>query len=118
MRKINRLPQYEKDYKRILRSHAKRKDIIANIKEVKNCLINKKPLPRKYNDHALKRNWKDFRECHLLGNNILLVYKISYTTNTVNFVRIGSHSEIFGSKKKPKFRIPESFLSMLLRNLK
>jgi len=76
MRKIDYLSQYEKDYKRILRSHAKSNEIITNIKEVKKYLTNKKPLPAKYNDHALKHNWKDFRECHLLGNNILLVYKI------------------------------------------
>lgn len=33
--------------------------------EVLNCLVQKKPLPEKYRDHALTGNWKGFRDCHV-----------------------------------------------------
>jgi len=117
-REVILLTQFKKDYKRILRSHVKKSDIVNSIEEINNCLINSIPIPSKYNDHVLKNNMKGLRECHIIGNNVLLLYKISKKSNKISFVALGSHSEIFGSKKKPKFIIPESFLSILLRNLK
>lgn len=50
-------------------------------------------LPPEAKEHNLKGNWKDFKECHL-GGDMLLVYAV-FDTEIV-LTRIGSHSEIFG----------------------
>ncbi|WP_157808194.1 type II toxin-antitoxin system mRNA interferase toxin, RelE/StbE family, partial [Helicobacter pylori] len=42
----------------------------------------------------LKGGLKDFRECHLKPD-LLLVYQIKKPKNTLFLVRLGSHSELF-----------------------
>ncbi|HRF56118.1 MAG TPA: type II toxin-antitoxin system mRNA interferase toxin, RelE/StbE family [Campylobacterales bacterium] len=37
--------------------------------------------------------WSDFREFHI-GGNLLVIYKIQ--GKTLNLLRIGSHSQLFG----------------------
>lgn len=49
------------------------------------------PLPSKYNDHKLKGQWRDFRECHI--DDWLLIYTI--TDFELRPTRLGSHSELF-----------------------
>ena len=49
-------------------------------------------LEDKYKDHQLKGNMKDFRECHIKPD-LLLVYMIE--DNVLKLVDIGSHSELF-----------------------
>ena len=51
-------------------------------------------LPLKYKDHQLKGNFKDYRECHI-QNDILLVYKKYEDVLILALVNIGSHSELF-----------------------
>ena len=51
------------------------------------------PLPPEAKEHNLKGNWKNFKECHL-GGDMLLVYAVF--DNEIVLTRIGSHSEIFG----------------------
>lgn len=51
-------------------------------------------IPEQYNDHELKGNeWNGARELHI-GGDFLLVYEV--TDNLVIFVRLGTHSELFG----------------------
>ena len=38
------------------------------------------------------REWADHRECHI-GGDFLLIYQID--DNAINFVRSGTHSELF-----------------------
>ena len=51
------------------------------------------PLPAKFKDHKLKGEWRDFRECHL-GSDWLLIYTI--TDFELRPTRLGTHSELFG----------------------
>jgi mRNA interferase YafQ len=60
--------------------------------EVLNCLINDVPPPAKYKDHALTCNHKRFRDCHI-KSGLVLIYRVQ--SDTVDFVRLGSHSEVF-----------------------
>lgn len=53
-----------------------------------------KIIDSKYKDHQLKGNLKDFRECHVLFD-LLLVYKIETGKNKIIFHRLSSHSELF-----------------------
>ncbi|QGM44627.1 type II toxin-antitoxin system YafQ family toxin [Methylocystis heyeri] len=49
-------------------------------------------LPRSYFDHELTGEWKDFRDCHLRPDLILIYRKPD--DNRLELVRLGSHSEI------------------------
>ena len=55
-------------------------------------LIEKKPLPEEALDHSLKGEYQDCREFHISGD-ILVIYFIA--DNTLNLIRIGSHSQLF-----------------------
>jgi len=51
------------------------------------------PLPAGYSDHPLKGNLKGIRDCHLRGDLVVLYEKAG---ETARFLRLGTHSEIFG----------------------
>ena len=55
-------------------------------------LEEKKPLPPVSRDHQLTGNLKDYRECHL-GSDWLLIYQL--TDQAAILSRTGSHSELF-----------------------
>ena len=55
-------------------------------------IANEAPLGPELLDHALKGEWSDHRECHI-GGDFLLIYQA--TENRINFVRAGTHSELF-----------------------
>jgi mRNA interferase YafQ len=79
-----------KDWQRL--SHSGRYDM-TRLKEAMLLLIaNDAPLGPEWLDHALKGEWSDHRECHI-GGDFLLIYQS--TENRINFVRAGTHSELF-----------------------
>jgi mRNA interferase YafQ len=81
-----------KDWQRL--SHAGRYDM-GRLKEAMMLLIaNDAPLGPEWLDHALKGEWSDHRECHI-GGDFLLIYQVE--ANVINFVRTGTHSELFSS---------------------
>ncbi len=51
-------------------------------------------LPAKYNDHKLKGEYKDFRECHI-ENDWLLIYKIENDKLILTLTDTGTHSDLF-----------------------
>jgi mRNA interferase YafQ len=84
-----------KDWERLSRTG--RYDM-GRLKEAMLLLIaNDAPLGPEWKDHPLKGEWQPFRECHV-GGDFLLIYEIDDTAGkggTVNFVRAGTHSELF-----------------------
>lgn len=81
-----------KDWQRL--SHSGRYDMVR-LKEAMILLIaNDAPLGPEWLDHALKGEWADHRECHI-GGDFLLIYQLE--NNAINFVRTGTHSELFSS---------------------
>ena len=50
-------------------------------------------MPEKYQDHQLKGNLKDFRECHI-EPDWLLIYQIFDDELVLSAVRTGSHSKL------------------------
>jgi mRNA interferase YafQ len=81
-----------KDWQRL--SHSGRYDM-GRLKEAMLLLIaNDAPLGAEWLDHALKGDWADHRECHI-GGDFLLIYQVE--ADWINFVRSGTHSELFGS---------------------
>lgn len=80
-----------KDWERLSRSG--RYDM-GRLKQAMLLLIaNDGPLGAEWLDHALKGEWADHRECHI-GGDFLLIYQVE--GNAINFVRSGTHSELFG----------------------
>ncbi len=60
-------------------------------------IANDGPLDPEWKDHPLKGEWSDFRECHI-GGDFLLIYQVDDAagkSGTVDFVRVGTHSELF-----------------------
>lgn len=82
--------QFAKDWEKLSRSG--RYDM-RQLKEAMMILIaNDAPLGPEWLDHPLKGDWADHRECHI-GGDFLLIYQIE--NNLINFVRAGTHSELF-----------------------
>ena len=81
--------KFSKQYKKLSQ---KDKDLA---KEVINLLLDGKELPVKYKDHNLTGKLKDYRECHIKPD-LLLIYQIRENILILSCVRIGSHSELFG----------------------
>ncbi len=81
-----------KDWQRL--SHSGRYDMLR-LKEAMLLLIaHDEPLGPEWLDHALKGEWADHRECHI-GGDFLLIHQV--TGNAINFVRAGTHSELFSA---------------------
>ena len=80
--------RFKKDLKRAV---AQGRDL-SKLKKVLEILSIPEPLPIEFQDHRLKGEWQDFRECHL-EPDWLLIYTIA------NFelrpARLGTHSELF-----------------------
>jgi len=90
MLRVDRSAQFKKDWKRVARSG--RFDQ-SRFEHVANMLANDLPLEPKYRDHALGSEWEGCRECHVCPDLLLIYLKDAIS---VTFVRIGSHSELFG----------------------
>lgn len=81
--------EFDREY---VKQHKRGKDI-KKIDELMKLIIEEKPLPPKYKDHALKGNWRGYRDCHI-EPNWLLIYKVG--AGIAFFARTGSHTDIFG----------------------
>ena len=91
MRKIRASSQFRRDYKRV-RATPRHSEIEGLLAETVERLASDQPLSTKHHDHLLGGNWKGHRECHLKPD-LLLIYKLP--DETLNLVRMGSHSELF-----------------------
>lgn len=52
-------------------------------------------LPEKYRDHSLTGNWKNYRECHIKPD-WLLIYKYEQDVLVLTLSATGTHSDLFG----------------------
>lgn len=85
---------FVKDWEKL--SHSGKQDLNI-LKEAMLLLIaNDEPLPPEWKDHQLSGNLKEFRECHVKGD-LLLVYQIekSGPDELVIFTEAKTHSEMF-----------------------
>jgi len=89
MPKLRRHKSFLKDYANTKLADSQFEKFVSYLHFLKDGIT----LPPEAKDHNLKGNWKDFRECHL-GGDMLLVYAVF--DKEIVFTRIGTHSEIFG----------------------
>ena len=85
-------PYYTTQFKRDIKRQQKRKKDLSKLKSLMNLLIEEKKLPPKNRDHKLSGDYKDFRDCHI-EPDWLLIYKIE--GKEIFFTRTGSHADLF-----------------------
>ena len=88
-------------YKIFLTSRFKKdaKKLSPTLKKETQDVINKiasgEPLEEKFRDHQLTGQLKEYRDCHV-RSDLVLIYKIEEDVLLLSAFRIGSHSEVFG----------------------
>ena len=90
MLKIFPSNQFKKDVKLA----EKRGLNLSLLTDVLKKLASEQVLEEKYQDHALKGDYKGFRECHVQPD-WLLIYQITKKELKLFLFRTGSHSDLF-----------------------
>ena len=72
----------------------KRGKDMSKLHEVLDILVKGEKLPEQYRDHQLLGQFKNFRECHI-EPDWLLVYKLIEKQLVLLLIRTGSHSDLF-----------------------
>jgi mRNA interferase YafQ len=89
-RRSDRTKQFDRDWARL---HSAGRTNLRRAKDVMLLLItDDAPLPPECKDHPLQGDWGGYRDCHA-GGDVVLIYKLE--ADSVIFVRIGSHAELF-----------------------
>lgn len=82
--------RFKKDYKLAV----KRRLNIKLLDDTIRMLASGKALPEEYNDHQLTGNLKNYRECHIQPD-WLLMYRIEKDILVLSLQRTGTHSDLF-----------------------
>lgn len=88
---IARTKDFEKSYQRIKRSGKFKKQAKDALTEAIDILASGQKLPKKYEDHQLGGELRQYRECHIRGD-LLLMYQIRKEELLLVLVNIGTHS--------------------------
>jgi mRNA interferase YafQ len=81
--------QFKKDLKKA-KKQGRNLEALSRVLEL---LVREESLPPYSKDHKLTGNWKDFRECHI-EPDYLLIYTV--VGKEIRLTRLGTHSELFG----------------------
>lgn len=73
----------------------KRRKDMSKLINVLNLLASGEKLPSHYKDHQLTGNLKDFRECHI-EPDWLLIYQFHDEVLVLTATGTGTHSDLFG----------------------
>jgi mRNA interferase YafQ len=91
MRTIKQTGQFKRDLKREAKGYH-RKVLAEEFVQLVGTLARDERLAEKHRDHALTGEWKDFRDCHVRPDLVLIYRKPG--PDTLELVRLGSHSEL------------------------
>ena len=83
--------RFKTAYKRVRRLEGFKQEVFE---DVVRSLAEGKKLKKERSDHQLTGSLKDFRECHL-ASDILLIYQIDNGLLVLTLVSIGNHSQLF-----------------------
>lgn len=86
--------KYHSKFKKDIKIIKKRNYDLSKLEKVIEILAEEKNLPAKYKDHSLTGIYRDFRECHILSD-WLLIYRIDKDILTLVLSRTGTHSDLF-----------------------
>ena len=88
MYEIVRTSRFKRDVKKALRRNKDPETLKGLIKK----LIKGQSLPANYQDHPLKGDYRDCRDCHIEPDWIL-IYRIK--GNELHLIRTGTHTDLF-----------------------
>ena len=91
MRKIEITGQFKKDYKREIKGRYKQ-TLEQDLKYVFELLVLDSELPQRLRDHPMLGEWKDYRDCHIKPDLVLIYRKPGM--ETLQLVRLGPHSHL------------------------
>lgn len=96
MRKIEVTTAFKRDFKR--ESKGPHRAILdTELKQIFTLLAADMPLPTKLRDHALTGNWKDYQDCHIRPDLVLIYRRFNADAKNPQrlvLIRLGSHSEL------------------------
>ena len=93
MRSVKYTTQFSKDLKREGKS-PKNRDLPFKLQAIIDLLTEDKELPFNLHDHVLVGEFVGMRELHVKPDLLLIYRKIE--NESLQLVRLGTHSEIFG----------------------
>ena len=93
MRKIEPTTAFKRDFKREGKG-PHRAVLDTDLKQVIAALANDVPLAAKHRDHSLAGNWKDYRDCHVRPDLVLIYRLMDGDPARLVLARLGSHSEL------------------------
>ena len=94
MKEVRKTSQFKKDYKRFKNDMV----FVETLAKLVRLLAEGKDIPVEYDPHPLKGNWKNYMECHVENDSLLIWY--DKEKDVIKLVRLGSHSELFGKGRK------------------
>jgi len=89
--------EFTNKMKRDARLMKKRGKDMTKLTAVLNLLASRVPMPKRYKDHQLTGDLKDFRECHI-EPNWLLLYKVFEDKLILSASGTGTHSDLFSGE--------------------
>ena len=87
-------PIFERSFKKDYEKSKKRGLDIIKLRSLLDDLVNERPLDSKYRNHKLKGKFKDYWECHIQPD-WLLIYRKDEQNVYIYFIRTGTHSDLF-----------------------
>lgn len=91
MRTIERTTAFKRDFKR--EAKGRHRGILdTELRLVIMALATDEPLEPRHRDHALSNDWKDYRDCHVKPD-LVLIYRLIGDDRLI-LARLGSHSEL------------------------
>jgi len=92
MYKLTPTTQFKKDLKKVKSSPNDFKIVSHLLKLLQRKGVNGVPVTM--NPHKLKGNYKDYWECHLKPDLLIIWFQIE-SPKEIKLIRLGSHSELF-----------------------
>src|SRR3546814_17005948 len=74
MRTIERTTAFRRDFKREAKG-PRRNVLDTDLRRIIEALATDAPLEARHRDHALTGNWKDYRDCHVTPD-LVLIYRL------------------------------------------
>ena len=84
---------YTNSFKKDTKKFKNNNLIVKKVNEVIDILKNKQKLSIKYKNHPLSWDWKDYFECHIMPD-VLLIYQV-IDNKYLKLIRLGSYSDLF-----------------------
>ena len=94
MRDYKTTKRFRRDYQRL--DESGRRDM-SKLEQVMSKIVEEKTLEPVHRDHALRGEWKNYRDCHIEGDWVLIYQVMTIEgKETVIFHATDNHSNLFG----------------------